>query len=213
VLSQVGPLVRMAPANLMRAYLMRFFKAHFSFGEFKFRSNPTSQQDALIDRALATLPYPKNEFRIENPRRPCKRTGWVGARHRMDALYGRVFKLDNMSEEALDHIDDFFGPFNVDTVSQVLHFARSNTVTDRRGDNVYVSPARLERYMNFPILALHGRHNGLADVATNILLRSAFGHRKNFEHEVFDDFGHQDCLIGRDCSRVFERISKFFLQP
>mgnify|MGYP006146245995 CR=1 FL=1 len=48
----------------------------------------------------------------------------VGTRHRMDALYGRDFNVNNVPDAMLECIDDHFGPLNIETVSQAVHFAR-----------------------------------------------------------------------------------------
>ena len=42
----------------------------------------------------------------------------------MDALYGRDFNVNNLPSKVLDYIDDHFGPLNIDTVSQAIHFAQ-----------------------------------------------------------------------------------------
>ena len=99
VLSQIGPVVVFTPANVFRAYLMSYLRAFLPLANYEFRIGPApSLTDQLIDRALAAMPYPESEFGIENPWwPPCKRTPWVGSRHRMDALYGRDFNVENVS--------------------------------------------------------------------------------------------------------------------
>ena len=98
VLSQIGPVVVFTPANIFRAYMMGYLRAFLPLTNYEFRIGPApSLTDQLIDRALAAMPYPESEFKIENPWWPCKRTPWVGSRHRMDALYGRDFNVENMS--------------------------------------------------------------------------------------------------------------------
>ena len=76
-------------------------------------------------------------------------------------LYGRDFNLNNLPQKMLDYIDDHFGPLNVDTVSQAIHFARSGRSPTRRGFNDYVIPERLREKFRFPVLHVHGRENGL----------------------------------------------------
>ena len=90
----------------------------------------------------------------------------------MDALYSRTFSLGNLSNEVLDNFDDLFGPLSVDTVSQVIQFAHFNTVTDRTGLNCYVTPQRIRERFTFPLMSIHGEHNGLVDVATLALMRN-----------------------------------------
>ena len=94
-LSQIGPVVVFTPDNVFRAYLMSYLRAFLPLADYEFRIGPApSLTDQLIDRALATLPYPEEEFDVENPPwPPWRRTPWVGSRHRMDALYGRDFNV------------------------------------------------------------------------------------------------------------------------
>jgi cholesterol oxidase len=174
VLSQIGPALLLTPANVFRAYMMRYVRYFLPLEDYTFRveTEKPSLTSQLLDRVLATLPYPRDEYSLENPiLPPGKATPWAGTRHRMDALYSRTFKLSNLSPQVLDHIDDFFGPLSVGTVSQVIHFARFQTITNRKGFNEFVVPGRLKEQLSFPILSIHGEENGLADVATLELMR------------------------------------------
>ena len=91
----------------------------------------------------------------------------------MDALYGRTFSLRNISNDVLACLDDFFGPVSIETVSQVIHFASANAIADKVGINQFVSPSRLSERFDFPLMSIHGAENGLVDVATLDLMRTA----------------------------------------
>jgi pimeloyl-ACP methyl ester carboxylesterase len=210
VLSQVGPVVMMSPTNQARAFVMRYVQQLLPMGNYKFRPDGDgSMADMLLDRLLATLPYPRGEFRLENPRRPWKTSPWVRTRRRIDVLYGQVFELGNMSPDTLDHLDDFFGPMSVRTASQVIHFAGVRAITDAEGRHVFATRDRLQRRLaEYDILSIHGVENRLADVSTLDLLRLAID-SKRLHVQRFDGFGHQDCLIGRDTRAIFDRIVEF----
>ena len=164
----------MSPSNILAAYLMRYIRFFLSLDEYQFSPRgdvPLAGQ--LLDRALAAMAVPPEEFRLENPRwPPGKATPWVGTRHRMDALYSNTFALKNMSDNVLDHIDDFFGAISVQTISQVIHFVGYNTVTDRDGINRYVTPTQVQARMQFPMMSIHGKENGLVNPATLALMRN-----------------------------------------
>jgi choline dehydrogenase-like flavoprotein len=214
VLSQVTPITLFSPANLFRAFLMRYTRQFLDLDGYTFRveGKPT-MADQLFDRFLSTLPYPESEFDLENPPFAFwRRTPWTGTRHRMDALYGRDFNLKHMSEEMLEYIDDHFGPMSIETVSQAIHFARFHHLTDKSGNNRFVTRDRLEKRMRFPVLTLHGEENGLADVATaNYMLELQLQRiLPNLRVERIPGHGHQDCLIGIHAETVvFPRISSF----
>ena len=192
---------------------MSYLRYFLPFANYEFRTAPDpSLADQLLNRFLATLPYPEEEFDLENPPYAFwRRTAFVGTRHRMDALYGRDFNLRNIDRSVLEHIDDLFGPLSIETVSQAIHFARLQEITNRSGRNVYVSRSHLKNRWKFPTLSVHGEDNGLADVATLARMERVFKEDSNRNYQIrkFPGFGHQDCLIGRDARLVFEAIDAF----
>jgi pimeloyl-ACP methyl ester carboxylesterase len=219
VLSQVGPAIEMTAANIFRAYAMSYLRHFLPFADYDFRvRQDPGLIDQLIDRLLATQPYPEKEFDIENPPlRFWRRTPFAGTRHRMDALYGRDFNLAGrdgkvlLDDKVLEYIDDLFGPLSLETVSQAIHFARLGVVTNRDGSNEYLLRRNLLTRWIFPTLSVHGRQNGLFDIATLARLEEVFRHvpRAQFTKRAFDGFGHQDCLIGRRAGEVFDVMSAF----
>lgn len=215
VISQVGPALVMSPANMARAYLMQWLREFVGLGAFEFTPEKPGPADDMFDRLLAAVPYPREDFFRENPFwPPWKRTPWVGARHRMDALYGVTFKLDGMSDAVLEAIDDFFGPMNLQTVAQVIAFARFGVVTDRCGNGAGMVPSHIGQVWNkdpaHRILSLHSSDNGLLDIATRRrvvdLLNDAHCRGSSVE---FRDTGHQDSLVGVDAPRAYREISTF----
>jgi len=215
VLSQVGPLVCMAPANIFRAYLFNYLKQWMPLENYSFSPEAgASLADEMLDRLLSAMPYPPAEFDRENPLRLCKRTPWTRIRHRLDLLYGHTFALTNLSDEVLACLDDFFGPLSVDTATQVAHFAKYQCITDASGFNRYVSRARLQSNWRFPTFSIHGRENRLADAATVQRMHTILTDAGcDYRYEVFEHFGHQDCLIGEGALRIFSKISDFLGGP
>src|SRR6185369_17316141 len=67
VMSQVAPAVIFTPENVFRAYAMKTLKHYLPLEDYQFRpSGKPGIVDQLIDRLLATLPYPQEEFDREN---------------------------------------------------------------------------------------------------------------------------------------------------
>ncbi len=214
VMSQVGPLVCLAPDNIFRAYAFSYLKNFLPLNQYQFQPG-NGGLDAMLDRFLAVMPYDDEEYDLENPQQDWQRTPWTRTRHRMDLLYGRTFSLKNLAPETLEHIDDLFGPLSVDTATQVLHFARFQTITDHSGNNCYVSRRQLAECWRFPTLSIHGRDNGLSWRATIGRLRRLLHEDagRNWRSVVFDDYGHQDSIIGRGAERIFDEISAFLDDP
>jgi cholesterol oxidase len=210
-LTQVGPLVVFSPANIFRAYVIRYLR-EFLPDSYTFRPRPNpSLADQLLDRLLATVPYPVAEFDTENPRWPWKRTEWVRTRHRMDALYGRDFNVNNVPSGVLKYIDDLFGPLSINTVTQTTHFARFKTITNRRGRNTFVSRLNFENNWNFPTRSIHGRENGLSDVSTVYRMQQILSDAgRPYDFRIIDGAGHQDPLIGNGTQQMLAYIDEFF---
>ena len=218
VLSQKAPSLVYSDANVLRAYFMRVLRQVILPADYQF-TVPTQTKGVgggLLDRVLATMPYPDSEFRRENAfLPPWKRAPWAAFRHRMDALYARDFSLGNVGGKTLRAIEDLFGPLNLDTVAQAIHFARCNTITDAAGRAIDTQAGVLaDRWPRHGTLSIHGIDNGLADVATLDVFEQQM-QRAGVPLQVrrIAGYGHQDCLIGRHAERdVFIHISDFLGQ-
>lgn len=226
VLSQVGPAMALAPLNAARAALLQYARALLDGLDYRFRPDADDPEGAgrqLLDRLLSALPYPPGEFRRELPPwAPWAPRGWVGTRHRIDALFGRVFNLPQMDDAVLDHIDDFFGPFSVATVAQVLNFARDGQITNRHGFNRFTVRRFMPERLRFPILSLHSRANGLVDgpgtlARLQALFTGNLGPGGSYRGRLLpgDNRGHQDVLIGSAVATQPMRaaVSAFFAVP
>jgi hypothetical protein len=91
ILSQVAPTTVFSPANVFRAYAMGYLRHLLPVNGYQFHPvHEPTPMDQMLDRILATLPHPDEEFDIANPWVPWKTTPWTRTRQRMDALYGRT---------------------------------------------------------------------------------------------------------------------------
>ena len=210
VLSQKGPMLVYCDDNVLRAYFLRALRKLVFPDDYQFQVQDPSLAGGLMDRLLATLPYPPEEFVRENPAKPWARAPWAGFRHRMDALYARDFTLAHIEDRTLNAIADLFGPLNLDTVAQAIHFARRNTITDRTGRPFVTSASVL--HARWPLggtTSIHGCDNGLVDVKTLDAMRAQMAYAGvPWQGIPIPGYGHQDCLIGRDAARdVFPYIA------
>lgn len=215
VISQVTPRMVFSPTNAARALLMQHLRPYLPLHDFSFRPEQPGLMDEFLDRLLSSLPYPDEEFDLENPPFPSlRRTPWTRTRHRMDLLYGRDFALAQVAPPFFDFIDDHFGPLNMDTVAQAIHFARSRELTDWRGASLYLDDLRkaFAQLAKFPVLSVHGELNGLCEAESGELLHDLYAQGAPGRHEfrIIAGHGHQDCLIGRDIEHtVFRHIIEF----
>jgi len=222
VISQVTPLMVMSPTNSLRGVLMQYVRPYLPMSDFSFRpAGAPALADQLLDRLLSSLPYPDDEFDLENP--PpwppwrMRRTPWTATRHRMDLLYGRDFAIGNVDQAVFDFIDDHFGPLNMDTVAQAIHFARCHEITDWQGASVYLDSLAksLALLKAFPVLSLHGEDNGLCSADSAELLKDYYDQAApgRYRYRVIAGHGHQDCLIGRHvATQVFPHVLAFLAE-
>jgi cholesterol oxidase len=214
VLLNKAPVLRYSQGNVLRSYIWRYYQEFFGMEGYQFTDAEGPQLGyALLDRLLSSMPYPEEEFELENPPilDSLHRTPFTKTRHRIDLLYGRTFSLKNLSQPVLDNIDDFFGPLSIETVTQTLHFATNNVVTTFEGKNNYVNIAGLKRYWTFPTYVIAGEENGLADPSTLTLVDSILSSEAalNVRTECIAGVGHQDALIGQTANRTYSKILKF----
>lgn len=197
ILSQKGFVVEYTDANLLRAYVLNYAKGLLA-GKYSFRRSfrPTLSEQ-LYDVFLDAMPYPHHEWKHEHPW--FKSVPWSATRRRMDALYERTFNIENIPEAVLRVVDDFFGAINLETVSQVMHFARFGTITDKNGHNRFVSVANIQNlWPEGGTLLINASDNGMVDPHTGVVMekllkRAGMAH----VHQVNIDGGHQDGLIGK----------------
>lgn len=205
VLCQKGFYVDYTDANILRAYLINFFKSGL-LGGYGFRPSPLPRQrEQLFDALLSTLPYPPETWSLENPW--LRRTPWSATRRRMDALYERTFNIERMPQPVLERIDDFFGPLNLETVSQVIHIARHRQVALKNGRAV-----SLDRIVLWPragTLILSATDNGLVSPHTGRRMAEQFK-KEGIAHR-FEQVpgGHQDILIGSGSERLWRTVEAF----
>jgi pimeloyl-ACP methyl ester carboxylesterase len=218
VLSQKGPVLRYTDDNIFRSFMLRKIRRLVLSGDYQFRPPANSGVGSqLFDRLLSSLPYPADDFDVENPwPHFWKLTPWTATRHRMDMLYGRDFSAANLGDSTLEAIDDLFGPMSIESVAQIIHFARFNAITNQSGRGEFVTGKRLhDRWGGIKTLAIHGRENGLVDVSTQDLLSKAMRHAdvpfraSSSDHPPYDRLGHQDVLIGTTSEAVFQDIEAF----
>jgi choline dehydrogenase-like flavoprotein len=233
VLSQVGPLIEFPPTNRFRGFLASYLKHYLDVDELDTASPPTPFT-RFLDRLLATLPYPFEEWKAHHQ-------GVKPVRHeayclRSYGIYGRLFEHGNLNEETLNRLGDYLGHIRYATYQQTIFYATMRRLTDWQGANAFVTHERIRQHLNFPICLLHGRRNEVFHPRTSQrsfdLLASIFwpddldklwkaqpGRRKGYSLYrngkrlrivEIPRFGHQDCMIGERASvKVYYKISGF----
>lgn len=233
VLSQAGPVLKFSAANTFRAFMMHYLKNMLPDQDFAFfpalahakqaalnegnyeaglaetLPNGVTGADQMIDRLLATLPYPdEHEYRLEYP--ALGTSPFVRERHRMDILYGKTFSLRKMSNGVLKNLSDFFGPLSIETVKQTIYFANNAQITDHHGNKILRSTDSIRDHWQMPTLWIHGQENGLIDPISPVLTQRLFDEAGtgsgNFRAEILPYFGHQDSLMGSMSAKNYRLV-------
>jgi len=130
----------------------------------------------------------------------------------MDALYGKTFSLKNMDLAVLDRFHDFFGPLSFRMLEQVIWFSRRNQISNTYGGDYKLLRSELKRVWNQDTLWIHGEENQLLDPISAVLTTLVFDEcgADNFKAKILKNFGHQDCMMGKDCELPYGLISEHF---
>jgi cholesterol oxidase len=128
--------------------------------------------------------------------------------HRITFLYGELYEHDQLNEATHDFaLNEMFGVGNITMFHHLSLIARREHLVDAAGEEVYLQ--HLDR-LNFPIAFIHGAESGVflpeGTKACAEELAAANGSDLYTVHMV-PDFGHQDCLIGKNAAdRVYPVI-------
>jgi len=211
-LLQVGPLISLSTGTRARSLFIEHIRRFLPDGHVDFSvDDRAGWLEGLIDRLLATYPYPAAEARRHG-------VFWFGNHHiancnRGAAIDGRMFQHDNLSKEMLLGLGQVLGHSSITTWEQTLQYAFLERLTDSDARNTYVTRENIGRYMNFPVAMLSGGENDvfhpLTGWRTRELLRGVNGPGAAKLY-VIPGYGHLDPLIGRHAYRdVYPRISRF----
>lgn len=119
---------------------------------------------------------------------------------RIDLMYA-LYRDEQLNRPTHDALHEMFGVANVESFGQLAKMVRAEHVVDADGEDVYLP--NVER-MAIPIAFVHGAENAcfLPESIERAVdrLSKANGAELYTHHEV-PDYGHTDCIFGRDAAR------------
>jgi cholesterol oxidase len=122
--------------------------------------------------------------------------------NRITALYGRLYQLAQLNEATVSSgLAEMFGEANIDAFKQLALFARKGHVLDHAGKDVYLPNIKA---LALPITFIHGAMNAcfLPESTERTLARLAKANgRQLYERHVIRDYGHIDCIFGKNAAR------------
>lgn len=214
VLMQVGPLITLSPGTKIRAYLAAFLRRYMreSFVDFSV-DDQADWIDSLVDRILATYPYPASEARHHRLEPPWEPHLHLANCNRWAAIDGRMLQHKNLDQTMLHSLGEILGHANLMTWEQTIQYAYMERLTDYEARN-YVTEDNIKKYFRFPVRFIHGRENDVFDVRTSRrswqLLKQVIGPNHRCDMKVIPGYSHLDPLIGKDAhADVYLHISEF----
>jgi cholesterol oxidase len=174
--------------------------------------------ESVADRVFASFPVDSDqhcpgEFERSKPQPwicTCKRlTGWISMMLDHSQIEGYQAKSDEKDKPYLikrathDKMSVYFGRANTSVLVHGARCAANERLVNADGQNIYVTDANIQAYLDFPIAIHHGRKNTLFNVEcaeltfkqicrVNPELLASGGYKKI----IADSFAHFDCTVG-----------------
>ncbi|MGE0451621.1 MAG: hypothetical protein AB7Q29_18755 [Vicinamibacterales bacterium] len=146
-------------------------------------------RDELFDHLLKLHPIDREE-RCESA--VCRR---------ITVMYGELYQHAQLSPETHAALGEQFGIVSVRAFGQLAALGRNGHLVNEQEQEAYLP--HLER-LRLPMLFLHGAKNEcVLPRATEITMEqvSACNGPQWYTRRVFPDYGHVDCIIGKNASR------------
>ncbi len=230
----VTPWLVPSSKNRANAKLAAFYKDALRFddpSEAGFDPIPPLKGDkpdfweVLIDRVASSIPWPTKEY-TAHQRAHDKNSMSKAVCNRMTLWYGHEWNHANLSDKTLNQIASLVGFGNLEIFRQIYFCILRERLTDRQGNNVYLTVPNVEKYWSFPTMFIHGQDNQVFSPAGTH--DSAWKLNKTIEEiGKFPKFGpysrprvwsckvprygHMDLIFGRTAFQdIFPNIHHFF---
>lgn len=226
ILHAVHPWVVPSASNRFSAALAALYKDLLP-ADTRIDPVPTAQGgdalDHVIDRIAATLPWPDDERQLHEAGRRTREEGYAVC-NRMTLFYGREWRHENLAPATHERLSELVGVGGLEVFRQLFFIALRKRLTDRGGENAYLTQPRLEQFWTFPTLFAHGSDNRVFDVRSAVQawkrLTMVHALRQRQPGPAVGLFvpagryGHMDFLFGRDAARdVYPRLTEFLQAP
>jgi cholesterol oxidase len=149
----------------------------------------SNEREKLLNRALQLYPV-QFEERCRNP--VC---------HRIAFMYAQLYEHAQLNSATHDAMHEMFGIANIKAFEHIGAISRAKHLVDAAGNEVYMGhPERLA----IPITFIHGAENEcFLPESTKRTLEwlSAANGAQLYRRRVIPDYGHIDCIFGKNAAR------------
>lgn len=179
--------------------------------------------DQVIDRVAATLPWSEAESAGHLSHRSHDGTGYAVC-NRMTLFYGQEWLHGNLDERTHAQLSGLVGTAGIEVFRQLFFMALRGRLTDRDGENSYLTQPRVDANWNFPTLFAHGSDNRVFDVRSAVqawkrMRWAQLGRGSGVPQEVRlfvpeGRCGHMDFLFGIEAERtVYPKLLEYLRAP
>ena len=122
---------------------------------------------------------------------------------RIAALYGPLYRLDQLNEPTLQAMPEMFGKSNLSAFRQLANIARQGHVVRCDGEPL-LAPANLKNWA-VPTLFVHGELNRAFLPSGTLKTMAALAEANSpdlYDRVVIPATGHIDCIFGKDAVRT-----------
>ncbi len=146
-------------------------------------------ESKILDKALKLYPIQKEE-QCKNP--VCRRITF---------LYGQLYEHDQLNEITHENLHEMYGVANMESLEHLAEMTRQGRIVDKDGNNIYL--IHLER-LKLPISFIVGEENECFLPESLKLTYKAVSEKNGsdlYEMNVIPNYGHIDCIHGKNASR------------
>ncbi|MGS2721957.1 alpha/beta hydrolase [Paraglaciecola aestuariivivens] len=154
----------------------------------------------FYDASLIFMPVPKHE-RCNN-----------AVCHRISSIFGELYEHSQINSATHQALARMFGRVNLRAMKQLTEMLLANHLVDANGQNSYLP--HIDK-LTLPMLFLSGANNDCvlpkSTLKTQELLSASNGHAYYHRHEI-PEYGHVDCVIGKNAATDVYPLVLDFLQ-
>jgi cholesterol oxidase len=194
----VGPLLTQLKTAL---YLPNVLDALGVSSLTAYRDNNANWLERLYDQALRF--YPQDFEQRSNS----------AVDKRIDFMYGQLWELAQLNTATHDTLHETFGVANIEAFEHLALLMRKGYAVDAAGAEAYLPNAT---NMAIPIRFIHGAKNQTflpESTAKTVDFLSAANGAHWYDRVVIPDYGHIDCIFGKNAARdvfpfIVEHLNK-----
>ena len=153
-----------------------------------YRDRYANWSERLYDNALRFYPQ-QFEEQTSNP-----------VDKRITFMYGQLWEVDQLNTVTHDTLHELFGVANIESFEHLARMVRTGHAVDFNGNNRYLQSLN---NMAIPIRFVHGAENQAFLPASTEQTMKALSEANSpslYDRHVIPDYGHIDCIFGRNAA-------------